>query len=170
MNIFKPSKIQNWKVNWLRTLAQTAVFWFVFLVALPFAIHQLEQQYLPSTLAPMPVLGGVLLLIWSGLGLWSGYAMSRIGQGTPLPLECANKLVVVGPYRFVRNPMALAGIGQGVAVGFIIGSLSVVLYALCGAFLWHYLVRPSEERDLTQRFGDAYVQYKQAVKCWWIKF
>jgi protein-S-isoprenylcysteine O-methyltransferase Ste14 len=47
-----------------------------------------------------------------------------------------NRLVVAGPYRWVRNPMALASIAQGVAVGLILSSWLVVVYAVAGALLW----------------------------------
>jgi protein-S-isoprenylcysteine O-methyltransferase Ste14 len=96
--------------------------------------------------------------------------MSIIGQGTPLPIDCPNQLVVKGPYRFVRNPMALAGIGQGVSIGWYFGSFIIILYALSGAVLWHILVRPEEEKDLAQRFGNSYLEYQQKVKCWIPRF
>jgi protein-S-isoprenylcysteine O-methyltransferase Ste14 len=42
----------------------------------------------------------------------------------------------------------------------------VVLYALAGGPLWHFLVRPWEETDLERRFGEPYRAYRAAVKCW----
>jgi protein-S-isoprenylcysteine O-methyltransferase Ste14 len=36
-------------------------------------------------------------------------------------------LVIAGPYRYVRNPMAVAGILQGIAVGWYLGSVSVII-------------------------------------------
>lgn len=111
-------------------------------------------------------MGWALFILFCLLGLWSGYTMSWYGKGTPLPLDCPQKLVIAGPYKFVRNPMALAGIGQGVSVGIILGSPFVIIYAISGAFLWHYLVKPSEEADLLGRFGEKYVEYCKHVKCW----
>ena len=92
--------------------------------------------------------------------------MSILGVGTPLPLDSPNFLVVKGPYKFVRNPMAIAGIGQGIAVGLFLGSFGVLIYALLGAILWHILVRPVEEKDLEKRFGKSYQRYKKEIKCW----
>jgi protein-S-isoprenylcysteine O-methyltransferase Ste14 len=37
----------------------------------------------------------------------------------------ANRLVVVGPYRIVRNPMAVAGALQTIGVGLWVGSWAV---------------------------------------------
>ena len=92
--------------------------------------------------------------------------MVRDGEGTPLPLDQTNKLVISGPYQYVRNPMAIAGIGQGVAVSIIFQSLPILVYSLLGALVWHLAVRPFEERDMVKRFGESYVQYRERVSCW----
>ena len=41
-----------------------------------------------------------------------------------------NRLVIAGPYRWIRNPMAVAGIVQGVAVGIILHAWLVITYAV----------------------------------------
>jgi protein-S-isoprenylcysteine O-methyltransferase Ste14 len=74
--------------------------------------------------------------------------------------------VIAGPYRYVRNPMAVAGIAQGVAVGLLLGSWLVVIWALCGSLVWNSLIRPFEEEDLEKRFGDDFRAYRDHVKCW----
>jgi protein-S-isoprenylcysteine O-methyltransferase Ste14 len=81
-----------------------------------------------------------------------------------------NRLVVAGPYRWVRNPMALAGIAQGVAVGLITASWLVVIYALAGSLVWNHIVRPYEEADLEKRFGAAFLRYRMHVRCWVPRF
>ena len=78
--------------------------------------------------------------------------------------------MVSGPYRHLRNPMAVAGIAQGVAVGVVLGSPAVVLYALLGGPVWHVLVCPWEEADLESRFGAPYRRYRAAVRCWLPRF
>lgn len=100
------------------------------------------------------------------LGLWSGVTMATRGNGTPLPTATAPRLVIAGPYRFVRNPMAVAGIVQGLAVGWYLGSYAVIVYSLTGAVLWQIAVRPVEESDLTSRFGETYHDYQRRVRLW----
>jgi len=151
------------------TLAQTTLFWGVFLGLLPWGIHS-GARWLATGQWPFPghaALGLVVFVLASALGLTSGLCMAVRGRGTPLPLATARELVVVGPYRHVRNPMALAGIAQGVGVGLWLGDAWVVGYAITGAVLWHVAVRPSEERDLLQRFGEPYRRYHAAVPLWW---
>lgn len=152
----------------LRTTVQVVVFWGLFLAVIPTIILFLEHRWGLHLALPLVVrvIGIVLLVAASALGVWSAAAMSTQGEGTPLPSATARRLVIAGPYRFVRNPMALAGIAQGAAVGLIIDSWLVVVYALCGSLVWNWIVRPLEEVDLAERFGEAYVAYTQAVRCW----
>lgn len=114
-----------------------------------------------------PPLGLALVVAGSALGLWSAAAMSTKGGGTPLPSAMPNSLVVAGPYRFVRNPMAVAGIVQAAAVGLLLSSWLVIVYAIGRALVWNYAVRPLEEADLEARFGDDFRRYRSELRCWW---
>ncbi|MHC5004468.1 MAG: methyltransferase family protein [Planctomycetota bacterium] len=168
LKAFQPARPSSTARVLLRTGAQTAVFWIVFLAVIPWAICQLERRLeIPSFSFPLqPVVAWTLFALGGALGLTSGAVMSIHGRGTPLPTECPRTLVVRGPYRHVRNPMAVAGIAQGVAVGLALGSPMTIAYALTGAVLWHVVVRPIEETDLTRRFGADYLAYRKRVRCW----
>ncbi|TCL85061.1 phospholipid methyltransferase [Curtobacterium sp. PhB142] len=154
------------------TTVQIVVFWGLFLGVFPVAIAVAEHRWrlhpaLPGpVVAALLVVGLVVLALASALGIASAAAMSTKGAGTPLPSASANRLVVAGPYRSVRNPMALAGITQGVAVGLLLGSWLVVVYALAGSIVWNCVVRPLEEADLEARFGDDFRRYAARVRCW----
>ncbi|WP_193070929.1 methyltransferase family protein [Brevibacterium sp. FME37] len=152
----------------VRTTIQLVIFWGVFLVVLPAIINSFEDRWNLAVKFPILVLvaGFALLALFSVLGVWSARAVANFGSGTPLPAAMANHLVVRGPYAFVRNPMAIAGIGQGVAIGIFIGSWMVIVYALVGSLLWNWLIRPHEEADLRQRFGAEYDDYAARVSCW----
>ena len=150
------------------TFGQLVLFWGLFLAVAPGVIVFLENRWQLSIQFPSFVnwIGLGVLVLASGLGVWSAITMSVIGRGTPLPSAMANSLVIAGPYRFVRNPMAVAGIVQGVAVGLLLSSWLVVVYALIGSILWNYAVRPLEERDLEERFGEQFRAYRGRVRCW----
>ncbi|WP_133960935.1 isoprenylcysteine carboxylmethyltransferase family protein [Rathayibacter sp. PhB151] len=150
------------------TLGQIAVFWGGALVVIPLIIAALESRWGLAFAFPEPLhaVGLALLVLASALGLWSGATMSLLGDGTPLPVAMTNRLVIAGPYRWVRNPMAVAGIGEGVAVGLLLSSWLVVVYALLGALVWNSAVRPLEEADLEARFGAEFRRYRDAVRCW----
>jgi protein-S-isoprenylcysteine O-methyltransferase Ste14 len=154
----------------LKTAAQAALFWALFLVAVPLGIRAAEVQVGLATWAlPHPalvVVGIAVLVAASTLNLAAAWALAVHGDGTPLPLDPTRRLVIRGPYRWVRNPMAVAGIGQGVGVGILLGSPIVLGYALAGAVVWQLLVRPWEEAELLARFGTPYAEYRSAVRCW----
>lgn len=151
-----------------RTIMQMLGFWGLFLLLLPLAIAWFEDRWRLRFDVPAWVsLGGLaLFLAASALGVWSATSMATRGRGTPLPSATASRLVVAGPYRLVRNPMAVAGIAQAVAVGLLLGSWLVVAYALGGSLLWNWVVRPLEEADLEARFGAEFTAYRGRVSCW----
>lgn len=153
----------------LKTLIQTAAFWFLFLCVLPWLITGAEGRLgLPQFRGVVPLSACVLLFAAGGLlGLWSAWSMTTIGRGTPFPFDCAPRLVIVGPYAYVRNPMAIGGLTQGLAVALWLGSPSVVAYVLVGVLLWDRVVRRWEEYDLAERFGASFESYRAEVRCWW---
>ena len=169
---FRPARRIEGTAPLIATLVQMAVFWTLFLVVLPLPAIWLERRWgvaLPlddGTAAVSTVAGAALLVVASDLGVWSAVTMARLGRGTPLPGAMPHRLVIAGPYRWVRNPMAVAGIAQGVAVGLLGSSWLVIVYALAGGVFWHLLVRPLEEQDLATRFGQDYARYRAAVSCW----
>ena len=152
------------------SLAQVVVFWSFFLLLLPALLSWIERRIgLEWTALDAPALrwiGLATFVVGSGVGLWSMWSMSVVGEGTPLPASTARNLVSVGPYRHVRNPMAVAGAVQTVGVGLLLGSWSVLVAALAGCVIWNQLIRPGEEADLAARFGTSYEAYRRDVRCW----
>ena len=94
------------------TFAQTILFWSMFLWIFPKGVVEIEHRLgWQSFSHDFQGVGSVyLFLAASVLGLSSGMIMATRGRGTPLPTATAPRLVVVGPYHFVRNPMAVSGI------------------------------------------------------------
>jgi len=158
------------KTNWIltKTFSQIVVVWSVILVLIPYLITLVEAKLgFPNYnfLFQKPI-ATVLFVAISSLGIYSAYSMSKIGKGTPLPLDHAPNLVVEGAYSYVRNPMAVSGIGQGIAVALFLGSPLVFIYALMGSLIWQLIFRPLEEEDMRKRFGKPYEEYCEKVKCW----
>ncbi|GGJ56361.1 protein-S-isoprenylcysteine O-methyltransferase [Glutamicibacter ardleyensis] len=169
---FRTARSKRTRAHIRQTFAQLLCFWFVFLALFPsliifaehrFAVHVSFADWVRLT-------GYVLLLLASALGVWSATIMAKLGQGTPLPSAMPQYLVVRGPYRYVRNPMAVAGIVQGVSVGLIANSWLIILYSLSGSIIWNLMVRPLEERDLEEKFGESFTRYCAEVSCWLPKF
>ena len=91
---------------------------------------------------------------------------ARSGRGTLSPLDPPRKLVVRGPYRFVRNPMYV-----GVTL-IVLGE--VLLTRSRGLFVWwaawfalvNLFILGYEEPALRRQFGADYERYSAAVRRW----
>lgn len=167
-DMFREARPSSSNYVLIKTFTQIVVVWSVILVILPYLITIVEDKIgiVRLEFAGQVVISIGLFIVVSIPGVWSAIVMSRIGRGTPLPLDHAKELVVQGPYSFVRNPMALSGIGQGLAVAFFLGSPLVAVYALTGSAIWQLIFRPLEEDGLLRRFGRPCEEYKSALKCW----
>ena len=167
--VFRPAPDRARWLHVVRTVLQAALFWAVFLVALPFGLHHVETAWLglPSLSFPFQALiAGSLFGVGGTINLWSGATMAIIGRGTPFPLETARHLVIAGPYRFVRNPMALGGLHAGMGTAVFLASPTMAVAVVAGGVLWHTLARVPEEEDLLARFGEAYAAYRREVPLW----
>ena len=172
LKIFRQAKPAQ--TNWIlaKTAAQIFVVWGVILFIIPSFIVKLEDKLgVPHFAFPFQKpLAAILFVVISLLGLSSAFTMSRIGRGTPLPMDSARALVIRGAYAYVRNPMAISGIGQGLAVALFLGLPLVFIYALMGGLIWQLIFRPLEEGDLQANFGADYENYRRAVRCWIPRF
>lgn len=166
MKLFREAVPASFAKNYAKTLAQTVVMWTIFLVVGPMMVSSIETRLGLPKFTGLPLAGVAVFVAGGSLGLRSGYVMARIGEGTPLPMDAARKLVIAGPYRYLRNPMAVAGTIQSFGTGIILGSPAVLAATVASATLWHVAVRPAEEVDLSQRFGQAFDTYRATVRCW----
>jgi protein-S-isoprenylcysteine O-methyltransferase Ste14 len=169
-SFMKSSQVSSFGINLFKTSIQVVCFWALFLGILPFILlRSLHGWPLQAHTAMLPY-ALALFTACSVLGLASAFVMVKDGHGTPLPLDATNTLVVKGPYKFIRNPMAVAGFGQITAIAIAFLSLPIFIYGLVGAIAWHTIIRPIEEKDLAEKFGEVYIAYRQQVRCWLPRF
>ncbi len=156
--------------NVVKTLSHMALWWVTFFFAIPAVLYHIEARIgLGSYRFASPLLreiGIVMFALFGVLGITSSLMMAVHGQGTLLPTDCARRLVIAGPYRYVRNPMGMAAILQGIAIALYLGSLCLLAYVLAGWMILEFFIRPWEESDLERRFGEPYRRYRRAVRCW----
>jgi len=147
---------------------QTATLWAVFLWLFPEGIIWLQANIgiARFDIGVWKVVAACVFGVAGVTGWYCGGLFVTHGNGTPMPLDQTTRLVILGPYRVVRNPMATLGIVQGLAVGMYLGSWPVLCYAIAGAVAWHLLARPYEEADLERRYGDQYREYRDSVHNW----
>lgn len=111
----------------------------------------------------------LLLAGWAAM-LWCFWSFLVNGRGTPAPIDPPKELVAVGLYRFVRNPMYVAGIVA--LLGWILWSpsLPLILAPLIFFVAAHLFVIGYEEPTLRGKFGTAYAEYCKLVPRWIPRF
>ncbi len=92
----------------------------------------------------------------------------RTGRGTPAPIAPPKKLVVVGLYRYVRNPMYLGFFlgWAGLWVTFGRANLAAIMTAVALALCTALFVVLYEEPTLRKTFGAEYKEYCRNVPRW----
>jgi len=88
------------------------------------------------------------------------------GRGTPAPIAPTERLVVGGPFRWVRNPGYVAVIAMLVGQGLFFASPAVLVYAICVSLGFHVFVLLYEEPTLRRTYGDEYEAYCRRVPRW----
>jgi protein-S-isoprenylcysteine O-methyltransferase Ste14 len=91
------------------------------------------------------------------------------GHGTPAPMAPPKRLVVVGFYRYVRNPMYLGFATGWIGLWIVFGRASLVaIAAVAGvALAVHMFIVFYEEPTLRRNFGSNYEEYCRNVSRWW---
>jgi len=153
--------------QWLSTLASlmvgTAFFalWFWLLPGwLGFRVDLARPRW--RWIAAVPsVLGFAVALrcVWD---------FGRTGHGTPAPIAPPKRLVVVGFYRYVRNPMYVGFIVGWVGLWVVFGraNLTAITVAVLVILGVHLFVRLYEEPTLRRMFGVEYEEYCRNVPRW----
>ena len=167
----RSSASKSFYINFFKTVIQILSFWTLFLGIIPYLILYVSTSEIGLSENSLVLISGFFLfLVFSLLGLSSAYSMVQKGNGTPLPIDATNSLVTSGPYAYLRNPMAVAGVGQLLAIALLFNSFHIAVFAIIGGLAWHFIVRPIEEDDLQEKFGSDYSEYKSKIKCWIPKF
>ncbi|MFZ1918535.1 MAG: isoprenylcysteine carboxylmethyltransferase family protein [Terriglobales bacterium] len=92
----------------------------------------------------------------------------RTGHGTPAPIAPPQKLVVVGFYRYVRNPMYVGFFAGWIGLWIVFGRANWSAIAIAAAVVLgvDLFVRFYEEPTLTRMFGADYEEYRRNVRRW----
>jgi protein-S-isoprenylcysteine O-methyltransferase Ste14 len=116
---------------------------------------------------PRPA-GWIVVAIGAVIGLPCVWEFAWRGLGTPAPFDPPKKLVITGPYRFVRNPMyvgmALVLIGEAVVYPHVT-KLMLIMVAILLVVITVFVMR-FEEPTLRRMFGADYDDYCQHVRRW----
>ena len=145
------------------------------ITVLPLTVTVLVPLWIANRYGIEPELGrsgGALLLQASGLAvlviglLLFVSSLGRFateGKGTLAPWDPPRRLVVHGPYRFVRNPMISGVIFILAAEAMLLSSVPHALWALMALVINLVYIPLVEEPGLRARFGPSYDEYCRHV-------
>lgn len=136
------------------------LIWITLVTSLVAALGFKTFNWMPIPIGYLPRQFIALALFTAGLGL-RYYAVGRLGHlfTMNVAIHREHRLVVDGPYRWLRHPaytgLLIALIGAGLAMG---DFLALLLLTLPAFFAFRFRIM-LEEKALHQRFGTAYRDY-----------
>ena len=162
----RPSTTRSTAALWAKSLLNAALFFCIFMIAVPWLAHYLLPMQLPLPSILRTWLAGALALL--GITVWMACldSFSRHGRGTPLPADAPRHLVTSGLFRRTRNPIMAAELCVIWAEALYLASLGPTLYAIAISVVAHVMVVHIEEPELRNRFGQSYTDYCAKVPRW----
>lgn len=127
-------------------------------LALALPIHRVDR-------APFNFLGIVPIAAGIVLNLWSDHQLKQ-AQTTVKPDEQPTVLVTAGAFRLTRNPMYLGMSLILAGAAWLLGSPAALVCALIFMVaVTRWFIR-REEANAAAAFGEAYSDYRRAVRRW----
>ena len=164
------------KANFYKTsLAFVGALIYLFLLV-PFFIIWIPFEILSASGHDIVFNSGVFQhvgLVFIALGvvayIWCSGSFVFYAKGTPIPFTPTKELVVTGLYKYVRNPLYIAGMLVLLGETLLFLSKGIFIYTLImfGVFNIHVLM---EENHLEDTFGKKYEQYRKDVPRWIPRF
>ena len=109
----------------------------------------------------LPLIAVGLLLIVRTISLFVS-----VGRGTLAPWDPTTRLVVRGPYRYVRNPMISGVLFVLLGEAALFGSVALLLWFGLVVSVNAVYMPLVEEPGLQRRFGEEYERYRDRVPRW----
>ena len=150
----------------VRALTYAALFIGFFLVFVPQRILHATGIVRPPWIGPAQMAGLELVALGGGLAVWCVMTFALVGKGTPAPFDPPRKLVIAGPYRWVRNPMYLSALLLLVGESMLLEAPVLLGYAAAFFLVTHLFVVLYEEPALRRKFGDSYDRFRATVPRW----
>lgn len=150
----------------IRAITYAALFIGLVLIYMPAQILSRAGIVQPEVFAFPQIIGMNIGTLGGVIAFWCIFTFITKGKGTPAPFDPPRRLVIKGPYRFVRNPMY---IGAGLALigaALFYETLSLLGYVGILFVIVHSFVIFYEEPTLRRTFGQDYEEYCRKVRRW----
>jgi protein-S-isoprenylcysteine O-methyltransferase Ste14 len=149
-------------VSWWRHAAAVLLLPVVATVGIPALI----VWHSGATFGPLAFVGLPLIALGLALLVSTIKLFASVGRGTLAPWDPTTRLVVRGPYRYVRNPMISGVLFILLGEAALFNSIPLLVWS-AAFFAVNAVYFPLvEEPGLARRFGNDYERYKANVPRW----
>ncbi|MBK5190017.1 MAG: hypothetical protein JJE19_00740 [Methanosarcinales archaeon] len=158
---------------WITIVATILSYILIFL----FNIFDISAQNLedvftfPPNVIPQPynyigilfIPVGMFLIIWANYTLlWIG----RIGFKDREPMQRPSSLILVGPFRFTRNPIYFGNLLMMLGLVIVWSSIVTALMLIFVYIIFRFVFIKREEVILEEEFGEEYREFKKRIRRW----
>lgn len=150
----------------IRNLAMIILFPGTVTAYIPYRILAPAEVPSPLTWSLPQYAASLVLIIGAAILLMSIWSFARVGKGTLAPFDETRKLVVVGLYRYVRNPMYVGVLMILLAESWFFWSGRLLAYAGICFVIANLIVVGYEENRLKYKYGDEFRRYCAQVGRW----
>ena len=153
----------------IEALLGTLFFLFIivpiFMIWIPRTILLSSYQIYIFDIGKIRFLGLFPIILGSAIYVACSGSFLFIGKSSPILFTQTKRLIVNGFYRYVRNPLYIAGVLVLAGEAVLFQSIGIFIYcmAMFGMFYIHVLM---EETFLANEFGAKYDQYRNSVPRW----
>ena len=150
----------------IRAITYAALFIGFLLVFLPARLLSSSGITRPPEIGFVQIAGAIIAAIGAAIALWCIFTFIFVGKGTPAPFDPPRRLVVAGPYKWVRNPMYIGAALALSGAALFYGSWALAGYCAVFLLVMFVFVVVHEEPALRRSFGDDYTRYCERVRRW----
>ncbi len=172
------------KKKYPRTIIVLQVLWMVifatilsYIIIAPFYIFDISTQILVDVftfppnviLTPYNYMGILFIPVGMFLVIWANYALlfiGKIGLRDREPMQRPSSLVLVGPYRFTRNPIYLGCLLMMFGLVIVWSSIVTAFLLIVVYIIFRFVFIKREEVILEEVFGEKYRDFKKQVRRW----
>jgi len=112
------------------------------------------------------VAGILLMVVGVYMVLAPTFLFARFGGGTVAHFDPPERFVLMGLYRYMRNPLVVGVIITVIGEALVFGARSLLVMAVLLVPINHLAIVKEEEPKLVERFGGDYRTYMENVPRW----
>ncbi|MDE2030699.1 MAG: isoprenylcysteine carboxylmethyltransferase family protein [Patescibacteria group bacterium] len=108
--------------------------------------------------------GAVMIILGSLIIYWAQSTSSTTKK--EMEVEKTTRNFAAGPYKYTRNPTHVGLTIMTLGLGFLINSISLIVFVIIASFITKDIFLRKEEALLEKKYGQPYTDYKKKVRIW----